>query len=259
MYLCVCLSVPRRIPTLLHGPGCNLGEMVARGQEVLSSCARLGGFAIGARVSLIWQRSAECQQVLILALCLVLSVSLATGFLKRLWMDRHGIQGRASRGSENSPPEGYLHQNRGWCAPFPIFAPMKEIELAYWRYPGDTGSWKCLYIGWQWRNFFISYLCQLFFRHVVASSSAKCFLLGHHFLSKIALIRTFAWTNWYNFIRKTRQIFTTWLRAVRRCWPTEWRSYCDHRYVTSFHPIYISATYHVQLIYSQTTVKKRCN
>jgi len=24
--LCVCLSVPRRIPTLLHEPGCNLGE-----------------------------------------------------------------------------------------------------------------------------------------------------------------------------------------------------------------------------------------
>jgi len=24
--LCVCLSVPRRILTLLHGPGCNLGE-----------------------------------------------------------------------------------------------------------------------------------------------------------------------------------------------------------------------------------------
>jgi len=24
--LCVCLSVPRRIPTLLHGPGCYLGE-----------------------------------------------------------------------------------------------------------------------------------------------------------------------------------------------------------------------------------------
>jgi len=24
--LCVCLSVHRRIPTLLHGPGCNLGE-----------------------------------------------------------------------------------------------------------------------------------------------------------------------------------------------------------------------------------------
>ena len=24
--LCVCLSVPRRIPALLHGPGCNLGN-----------------------------------------------------------------------------------------------------------------------------------------------------------------------------------------------------------------------------------------
>jgi len=27
-----------------------------------------------------------------------------------------------------------------------------------------------LYIGWQWRNFFISYLCQLFFRHVVGQA-----------------------------------------------------------------------------------------
>jgi len=26
MCVSVCLSVPRRIPTLLHGPGCNLGE-----------------------------------------------------------------------------------------------------------------------------------------------------------------------------------------------------------------------------------------
>ena len=25
-HLCVCLSIPRHIPTLLHGPGCNLGE-----------------------------------------------------------------------------------------------------------------------------------------------------------------------------------------------------------------------------------------
>jgi len=40
--LCVCLSVLRRIPTLLHGPGCNLGEW----QRVPSSCALLGGFAI---------------------------------------------------------------------------------------------------------------------------------------------------------------------------------------------------------------------
>jgi len=26
MCRCVCLSIPRRIPTLLHGPGCNLGN-----------------------------------------------------------------------------------------------------------------------------------------------------------------------------------------------------------------------------------------
>ena len=25
-HLCVCLSVPRRIPTLVHGAGCKLGE-----------------------------------------------------------------------------------------------------------------------------------------------------------------------------------------------------------------------------------------
>ena len=52
--LCVCLSVPRRICTLLHGPECNLGEW-----GVPSSCALLGEFAIGARVSLLRQHSAE--------------------------------------------------------------------------------------------------------------------------------------------------------------------------------------------------------
>jgi len=25
-------------------------------------------------------------------------------------------------------------------------------------------------------------------------------------------------------------------------WPTKWRSYCDHRYVTSLHPIYTLAS-----------------
>jgi len=45
----VCLSVPRRIPTLLQGPGCKLGGMVG----VSFSYALLGGFAIGARVSLL--------------------------------------------------------------------------------------------------------------------------------------------------------------------------------------------------------------
>jgi len=25
--VCVCLSVPHRMPTMLHGPGCNLGNL----------------------------------------------------------------------------------------------------------------------------------------------------------------------------------------------------------------------------------------
>ena len=45
----VCLSVPRCIRTLLHGPGCNLGER----QGVTPSCALLGGFAISVPVSLL--------------------------------------------------------------------------------------------------------------------------------------------------------------------------------------------------------------
>jgi len=47
----VCLSVRGRMPTLLHGPGCNLGELWG----MPPSCALLGGFAIGARVALLWQ------------------------------------------------------------------------------------------------------------------------------------------------------------------------------------------------------------
>ena len=46
--LCVCLFVAHRIPTLLHGPGCNLGMV-----GVPSSCALFHGFAISARVSLL--------------------------------------------------------------------------------------------------------------------------------------------------------------------------------------------------------------
>ena len=40
--LLVCLSVPRRIPILMHGPGFKLGQW----SGMPSSCALLGGFAI---------------------------------------------------------------------------------------------------------------------------------------------------------------------------------------------------------------------
>jgi len=45
-------------------------------------------------------------------------------------------------------------------------------------------SKSCLYIGWLYRNFFISYLCPLW----CEASSEKCLLLWHHFLSKTVLL-----------------------------------------------------------------------
>ena len=73
------VSVRGGMSTLLHGPGCNLGSD--------SGCpliVQLGGFVIGARVSLLWQHSAnaKCQWVLVglLALCLVI---LLLGILKQ--------------------------------------------------------------------------------------------------------------------------------------------------------------------------------
>ena len=54
--LSVCLSVPHCIPTLAHGPGCNLGEWYG----VPSSYALLGGFSVGAWVSSC-DSSAECE------------------------------------------------------------------------------------------------------------------------------------------------------------------------------------------------------
>jgi len=51
-----------------------------------SGCALLGGFAIGARVSLLRQHSpnAKCQRALLLALCLVLCVAVAGVLRKKI-------------------------------------------------------------------------------------------------------------------------------------------------------------------------------
>ena len=65
-----------------------------------------------------------------------------------------------------------------------------------------------LYIGWQWRNIFISAVSARHFvvqalRNVCCSDISR-----RHFLNNIAIVRTFSWTNWFNFIPITRQIFT---------------------------------------------------
>jgi len=61
--------------------------------------------------------------------------------------------------------------------------------------------------------------------------SAKCLLLWHHLLGKIVIIRIFAWTNLFNFIRITRQILIT-SYSIRRVVPrhrdrTVTTDYCD--------------------------------
>ena len=53
--LCVCVSVRGRTPTLLHGPGCNLGAW----KRLPPGCALLGRFAISAPVALLWQHNAN--------------------------------------------------------------------------------------------------------------------------------------------------------------------------------------------------------
>ena len=57
--LSVCVTVRGRMPTLLHGPGCNLiGGVVGDAP----SCALLGRFAIGARDALLWQHYGNAWQ-----------------------------------------------------------------------------------------------------------------------------------------------------------------------------------------------------
>ena len=51
----VCVSVRSPMPTLLHGPGCNLGLWY----RMPPSCVLLDGFAIDARVALLWQHNAN--------------------------------------------------------------------------------------------------------------------------------------------------------------------------------------------------------
>ena len=65
----VCVSVPRRIPTLLHGPGCKLGN--GRGCPLVVyywvDFQSVHGFRCYDNIA----PNAKCQRVLVLALCLL--------------------------------------------------------------------------------------------------------------------------------------------------------------------------------------------
>ena len=68
---CVCVSVSLSLTAFPHY--CMDSDITWGMVGVPPSCALLGRFAIGARVSLLWQHStnAKWQRVLVLALCLV--------------------------------------------------------------------------------------------------------------------------------------------------------------------------------------------
>jgi len=71
--VCLCLSVPCQHAHILYGvPECNLGN-----SRSAPSRALFGDFAIGARVALLWQHSANAkrQRVLVVAVRLVATVA----------------------------------------------------------------------------------------------------------------------------------------------------------------------------------------
>jgi len=88
---CVCVSVRGRTPTLLHGPGCDLGAWY----RLPPSCALLDGFAIGAPVALLWQHNANPSLREVCARC---------------WLVTGGWQRR----SQHCAP--YIASGRGWLA-----------------------------------------------------------------------------------------------------------------------------------------------
>jgi len=71
--LCVCVSVRGRMPTLLHGPGCNLGSgrecpLVAHYLADLQSVHELRRYGNTTRTRNV------SEYMLVLALCLVLAI-----------------------------------------------------------------------------------------------------------------------------------------------------------------------------------------
>jgi len=67
----VCLSIPRRIPTQLHGPGCKLEEWYRECPLVVhywTDLQLVHGFRCHDNIA----PNAKCQPLLVLALCFVL-------------------------------------------------------------------------------------------------------------------------------------------------------------------------------------------
>ena len=95
-----------------------------------------------------------------------------------------------------------------------------------------------LYIGWQWRNFFISAVFR-HFGHGKALRNVCCSDISRrHFLNNIAIVRTIFLNQLIQFYSNNATNLHHLTTHSTTCWPTKWRSHCDHRYVTSLHPMW---------------------
>jgi len=88
-----------------------------------------------------------------------------------------------------------------------------------------------LYIGWQWRTFFISYLWQLFFRHVVGQALRNVSYSDITFLSTAVnqrreRVNAENRCNWVNSNGRTSEAGLEWRRHHYRV-IVRWRHRCD--------------------------------
>ena len=117
----MCLSVRGRTPTVLHGPGCNLGAWY--------SCAPLGGFAIGARVALLWQHNANPSNKLA-------SITRYDDIVRTAgWAGSARAAGRslADDGGRSQNCAPYMGSGRGWLAgDWPSTRGVLNITAAAW-------------------------------------------------------------------------------------------------------------------------------
>jgi len=78
----VCLSVRRRIPTLLHGPGCKLGVVGGAVLHCWADLQSVHGFAIPTAPNAKCQRVRACTRSVSLYVWLVLFVFFCYSFIR---------------------------------------------------------------------------------------------------------------------------------------------------------------------------------
>jgi len=107
---------------------------------------------------------------------------------KRRWCSAAGeVTAGLAESNGSLPPGGWLTVTCGWL-------PVHRDQLRAQRSVSSMGESFTfyLYIRWQWRNFFIPHLHQLFFRHDVRQALRIFCYCDITFLVILSLIRTFS-------------------------------------------------------------------